>query len=148
METAELTAITRIDQLDPDRQYTYADYLTWQFSERVDLLRGYFRQMATPNKLDDAGCIGAPDWVIEILSKGNSKKERCAVALREEFSIYEEAGVREYWVVQPEYDNILVYVLNDSGHYEAKPTLLSTDETVSPVIFPDLILNLNEVFAD
>jgi Uma2 family endonuclease len=208
METAEMTAITRIDQLDPNQQYTYADYLTWQFSERVELLRGYFQQMAAPNrkhqnlsgnlygsvwnyfknhpckayaapfdvrlprthkvtkqpittviqpdicvicdpaKLDDAGCIGAPDWVIEILSKGNTKKERCAVALREKFSIYEEAGVREYWIVQPEYDNILVYVLNDSGHYEAKPTLLSTDEAVTPFIFPDLQLNLNDVFAD
>ncbi len=203
MKTSEMTAITRLDQLDPNRQYTYADYLTWQFSERIELVFGYIRQMAAPNrkhqnlsgnlygpiwnyfknhpckayaapfdvrlprkhkttnadivtviqpdicvicdpaKLDDAGCIGAPDWVIEILSKGNTRKE-----MREKFALYEEAGVREYWVVQPEYDNILVYVLNEAGHYDAKPTWLATDEDAAPAIFPDLKIDLNEVFAE
>lgn len=201
METAT-TPITSLDQLDPDQQYTYADYLTWRFSERVELLWGYIRQMAAPNrkhqrlvsnlhgnvwnylrgktcqiyqapfdvrlprkhpetneeiftvvqpdlcvicdpaKLDDAGCIGAPDWIIEILSKGNTKRE-----MREKYAVYEGSGVREYWIVQPEYDNILVYTLAD-GRFVTQPTLLATDEAISPHCFPDLLINLNEVFAE
>ncbi|MFY7786294.1 MAG: Uma2 family endonuclease, partial [Thermoflexibacteraceae bacterium] len=41
--------ITSLDQLDLNQQYSYADYLTWQFLERVELLKGYIRQMAAPN---------------------------------------------------------------------------------------------------
>ena len=43
-------AITSLDQLDPNGSYTYADYLLWQFTERVELLRGHIRQMAAPNR--------------------------------------------------------------------------------------------------
>lgn len=43
-------AITSLDQLDPNGAYTYADYLLWQFNERVELLRGKIREMAAPNR--------------------------------------------------------------------------------------------------
>jgi Putative restriction endonuclease len=42
--------ITSLDQLDPNGIYTYADYLLWQFSERVELLRGKIRQMSAPSR--------------------------------------------------------------------------------------------------
>ena len=45
-------------------------------------------------KLDTRGCIGAPDIVVEILSPGNNKTE-----LLNKYSVYEESGVKEYWVV-------------------------------------------------
>ena len=48
-------------------------------------------------KIDERGCLGAPDWIVEILSKFTSAKD-----LNEKFSVYEEAGVREYWVVHPQ----------------------------------------------
>ncbi len=141
--------ITDINQLDLTIQYTYADYLTWQFEDRVELIRGVISKMspapmrlhqevlgnlfvqiyrfcenhpfkvyAAPfdvrvinkrkpinnqsilsvvqpditvicelNKLDDRGCLGSPDWIIEILSPGNSKKE-----MKEKYSLYEENG--------------------------------------------------------
>lgn len=41
--------ITSIDQLDLNKQYSYADYLTWQFTERVELIKGYLLKMAAPN---------------------------------------------------------------------------------------------------
>ena len=43
-------AITSLDQLDPNGSYTYADYLLWQFTERVELLRGRIREMSAPNR--------------------------------------------------------------------------------------------------
>ena len=197
-----MAAITRLDQLDPNKQYTYADYLTWQFSDRVELLRGYIRQMSAPDrrhqsilgnihlqvklyfrfqpckvylapfdvrlprkhkitneavttviqpdlcvicdpaKLDKAGCVGAPDWIIEVLSKGNTKKE-----MKEKFEAYQDAGVLEYWIVQPAYDNILVYVL-ENGKFQIALTLFSEDEEATPHCFPNLKIDLNEVFAE
>ncbi|WP_042006912.1 Uma2 family endonuclease, partial [Capnocytophaga canis] len=63
------------------------------------------------SKLDERGCIGAPDLIIEILSPGNSKKE-----MKNKFELYQESGVEEYWIVNPTDENILVNVLED-GKY-------------------------------
>ena len=129
--------ITELSQLDPNGLYTYADYLTWQFEQTVELIKGKLLKMAAPNrkhqkiswqlsgvfytilkgvqcdayaapfdvrlldkkkslnankdvrtvvqpdlcvicdkgKLDEKGCIGAPDLIVEILSASNGKKE-------------------------------------------------------------------------
>ncbi|HAI74955.1 MAG TPA: restriction endonuclease, partial [Microscillaceae bacterium] len=62
-------------------------------------------------KLDELGGNGAPDWVIEILSEGNSKKE-----MRIKYELYEAAGVREYWVVDPEHETVHQFVLDEATH--------------------------------
>ena len=160
--------ITNIDDLDLNKQYSYADYLTWQFDERVELIKGWVSRMSPAplrihqristritvqigsflknrkcevytapfdvrltskrkkvsdklivsvvqpdisvicdmEKLDDKGCIGAPEWIIEILSPGNTKKE-----MKEKFSLYEENGVKEYWIIFPDYLMVQVYDL-------------------------------------
>ena len=49
-----------------------------------------------PSKLDDKGCFGAPDLIVEILSPSNSRVE-----LQNKFELYEEFGVREYWIIHP-----------------------------------------------
>jgi Uma2 family endonuclease len=196
------TVITNINQLDFSKQYTYADYLKWQFEERIELLKGFIARMAAPNvyhqrisgdlqyqiqhylrkspcsvftapfdvrltrknkitnkevmtvvqpdlciicdknKLDKRGCIGAPDWIIEILSPGNSKKE-----MKEKFEIYEESGVREYWLVQPDDKAVFVYVLNEVGKYIGLQPF--TEDDIAPsFVFPDLQINLKDVFED
>ncbi|MDV7396126.1 Uma2 family endonuclease, partial [Arthrospira platensis SPKY1] len=61
-------------------------------------------------KLDEKGCMGAPDLVVEILSPGNTHRE-----MREKYEVYEEAGVKEYWLVSPWDKTVLVYVLNEEG---------------------------------
>jgi Uma2 family endonuclease len=53
--------------------------------------------ICNPSKLDDRGCIGAPDIVVEILSPGNNAKE-----LKNKYEVYEESVVKEYWVVSPQ----------------------------------------------
>jgi Uma2 family endonuclease len=58
-----------------------------------------------PEKLDDKGCIGAPDLVIEILSPGNKNIE-----LKDKFEIYQEAGIKEYWIVEPEEIYLGIYL--------------------------------------
>lgn len=93
------------------------------------------------SKLDVRGCLGAPDWVIEILSAGNSARE-----MREKYQVYEESGVREYWIVNPENENILPYVL-ENGKFTGKAPMIKGDK-VSPTIFPDLVIDLDYIFEE
>jgi len=95
-----------------------------------------------PNKLDKRGCIGAPDIVVEILSPGNNKKE-----LVNKFEVYEEAGVKEYWIVGPSEKTFFRYILDKEGKFQ--PTkLLTTGEEVTTSVLPGFSLNLEEVFRD
>ncbi|WP_353718060.1 Uma2 family endonuclease [Dyadobacter sp. 676] len=192
--------ITDIDQLDLNGTYTYADYLLWQFKERVELIKGkifkmspapgtmhqkisgklhlriggyfenhYCQAFSAPfdvrlprknrnvedqkiytvvqpdlcvicdeSKLDDHGCLGAPDLIVEILSPGNSKIE-----MHNKFELYQESGVREYWLVEPSQNAVLVYVLNDEGKYVGLPPAV---ESIQSSIFPDLKIDLNRIF--
>src|SRR5258708_31983018 len=63
-----------------------------------------------PAKVDERGVCGAPDLVIEILSPGNSKKE-----VRDKYELYEEAGVKEYWVINPTEENLVTFLLTAAG---------------------------------
>ena len=56
------------------------------------------------NKLTDKGCSGAPDWIIEVVSPGSKRMDYYTKLFK-----YRTAGVREYWIVDPEKDHILVY---------------------------------------
>ncbi len=94
------------------------------------------------HKLDERGCIGAPDIVVEILSPGNNKKE-----LKNKFEVYEESGVKEYWIVSPENQTLLQNVRNEAGKFQAS-RLQTLGDTVTTPILPGFALNLDEVFAE
>ena len=96
-----------------------------------------------PSKIDKRGCLGAPDWIIEILSKNTSSKD-----LNEKFDVYEEAGVKEYWVVHPEEQTVLVFLLDEHGKFrgQRKPYVRSND--ISPVTLPGLNIDLRTVFPE
>jgi Uma2 family endonuclease len=94
------------------------------------------------SKLDDNGCQGAPDMVIEILSPGNSKKE-----MRIKKSLYEENQIQEYWIVDPERETIHQFVLNKQNIYDA-PTIYVSGEVANCAIFEELKVPLDEVFID
>jgi len=192
--------ITSLDQLDPNGTYTYADYLLWQFTERVELLRGKIRQMAAPSvkhqrisirfsrllanalwqtscqvfaapfdvrltrmrddkevktvvqpdlcvicdpsKLDERGCNGAPDLIVEILSPGNSRTE-----MKDKFELYQEAGVLEYWVVSPIEKTIQVWTLDEQGIYFSRQPKVEGDTVTTPIV-PNLAVDVTEVFED
>lgn len=193
--------ITNISELDLNGTYTYADYLLWQFEERLELIKGkIFKMSPAPNtrhqailgklhlqvgnfftnhycqvffapfdvrfprkgqamsdqriftvvqpdlciicdesKIDDRGCLGAPDLVVEILSPGNSIKEK-----DNKFDLYQENGVREYWLVEPAESTLYAYVLNENGIYVG---LKPATGTFRSTIFPGLEINLQEVFS-
>ena len=94
-----------------------------------------------PEKLADGKrCYGAPDWVLEIVSPSNVERE-----LSKKMHIYEEAGVAEYWVLRPEEKELDIFVLQDNGYIGLKPRFAG--EVVSPQKFPDLQINLSEIFS-
>ncbi len=90
-------------------------------------------------KIDDRGCIGAPDLIIEILSPGNTRKE-----MGIKFDLYEESGVKEYWLVQPHDKIILVYILKDGRYTGLKP--FTEDDEIRSALFPALKFKVKEAF--
>ena len=191
--------ITDINQLDFSKTYTYADYLTWQFSERVELIMGRIFRMSAPsrlhqlvvgnlfgifwtnlkqktchvyqapfdvklpfnstgqdiitvvqpdvsiicdvNKLDEQGCIGAPDLIVEVLSPGNSKRE-----VKDKFRLYEQNGVQQYWVVFPAERVIQIYHL-ENGVYNPHLPLANGDEIVVDFL-NNMRIAVDEIFAE
>lgn len=192
--------ITSPSQLDPNQLYTYADYQSWEFEDRSELMRGQLWLMPAPRrvhqevsadihyllkrhlqgkkcrayaapfdvrlvkggpqsdaqirtvvqpdicvvcdpaKLDDKGCIGAPDLVVEIISPGSVGHDT-----RAKFALYEENGVLEYWLVAPGEKSVTVFVL-DKDRYE------QTGEYYKPGpipvhTLPGLTLEWDDVFA-
>lgn len=61
------------------------------------------------NKLTDQGCTGAPDWIIEIISPSNPGHDYIR-----KLNLYLDAGVREYWIINPMNASIFVYHLEES----------------------------------
>lgn len=93
------------------------------------------------SKIDARGCIGAPDWVVEVLSPGNPHKE-----VKLKFELYEEAAVKEYWIVYPAEQTVAVFLLNEKGKYNGA-VLYSGKEKIHSGALPGLTVNLKEVFT-
>lgn len=93
-----------------------------------------------PAKIDVRGCIGAPDIVVEVLSHSNTKKE-----LKNKYEVYEESGVKEYWLVHPSDKTLFRYILGINGKY-TPDALYASDDIITTSVLPGLELKLEEVF--
>jgi Uma2 family endonuclease len=91
------------------------------------------------SKIDKAGCVGAPDFIVEILSPSTSSKDT-----HEKFAIYEESGVKEYWIVSPN-DQILDVFLLENNKYAFKGKYTRSDK-VAVNTLPGLEIDLNDIF--
>ncbi|GGP11669.1 hypothetical protein GCM10011346_24590 [Oceanobacillus neutriphilus] len=180
-------------------KYSYADYLTWDEGERLELIDGdifnmspapsrrhqqVLRELSTAfsiflrekecevffapfdvrllvdnkqdndinnvvqpdlaivcdqEKLDDKGCNGSPDMIIEILSPASIKLDRWI-----KYQLYEEAKVKEYWLVDPVNESVEIYLLIDE-QYKFQG-VFTKGETISVHTLPDLKLDLDQVF--
>ena len=88
-----------------------------------------------PDKLDDKGCKGAPDWIIEIVSPGSRQMDYYTKLFK-----YRTAGVREYWIVDPTKNFILVYDFenNESEQY-------TLQDSVKVGIYDDLAIDFGRM---
>ena len=191
--------ITDINQLDLNKSYTYADYLTWRFDEMVEIIKGRIFKMSPapntfhqtvllnltlilgtplrsskcklffaptdvrlitksgddvdittvvqpdlfivcdPSKIDTKGCIGSPDFIVEIISPSSSAKD-----VKIKYSLYEEAGVSEYWIVHPGDLYVQCYLLEDEKYTNSG---VYAEEAKIPVhTIPGLELAVEEIF--
>jgi Uma2 family endonuclease len=94
-----------------------------------------------PSKIDARGVCGAPDLIIEILSPGNTRKE-----VRDKYELYEEAGVKEYWVVYPVEQNIAVFLLEQNGKFGAAKFYTNGDRLVSATV-PGFEIEIDDIFT-
>lgn len=88
--------------------------------------------------IEDTGVFGSPDWIIEILSPHTRKKD-----LQDKYSVYEECGVVEYWIVMPE-EKLIECFVHEDGKYQRINSFLPGD-IISPRQFPDLHLDVAEM---
>jgi Uma2 family endonuclease len=94
------------------------------------------------SKLDYRGCIGAPDLMVEVLSPSTMKKD-----WTKKYALYQEAGVREYWIVDPVEKVVHVFLLKRNGKFDEGITYKCNEK--APVhIFEGLEIDLNELFDD
>jgi Uma2 family endonuclease len=191
-------------QLDLNKRYTFADYLTWMDDKRRELINGFIKLMTPaplrihqeiasnlflrignqladnpcktyfapfdvrlPNKpdetsdekvytvvqpdisvicdltkLDERGCIGAPDFIIEIISPATAKHD-----VEDKYRLYEKHGVKEYWIVFPESKSVSVFSLDANGKYQLVG-IYADDSKVKVNIFEDVTVELEEVFKE
>jgi len=193
-----------VDELDLSKTYTYADYVSWRFEERLELIRGkIFKMSPAPsvnhqtvtgnifaelhvflrNKqcrvfaapfdvrlvrneksdkkvktvvqpdvcvicdlakiTDQRSCLGAPDLVVEVLSPGNNSKE-----IQLKYDLYEEFGVREYWMVYPGELSLMKYVLDKEGKFTTEGRALTLGDKLTTPILPGFELSMDDVFRN
>ena len=194
-----MKAITSIDQLDLNKSYTYADYLTWQFQDRVELIMGKIFKMSPaptsrhqhcitvlnysfysylkgkscrvfpapfdvrlpldpsvdnnvvqpditvicdPSKITAEGFHGTPDLVVEVVSKSSVKRD-----LHEKYALYERAGVKEYWFVNPNDKSLIIFLLDDKGKYQPSKPLTIGDVAKSQIL-TGFSVDLDDVFVN
>ncbi|GMQ23842.1 Uma2 family endonuclease [Algoriphagus sp. oki45] len=94
-----------------------------------------------PEKLDERGCLGAPDLIVEILSPGNNKTE-----LKHKYKLYESHGVREYWIIHPENQNLMIYTLVNGIYVPSR--LLTSGDVVQSDVLEGFVLDLEDFFKD
>lgn len=93
-----------------------------------------------PEKLEERGCIGPPDLVIEISSPSTG-----AYDLTVKFDLYQRFGVKEYWIVNSVEQSVMVFKLQENGFYGA-PGRFCRDNQIAVPLLGDLTIDLGDVF--
>jgi len=92
------------------------------------------------SKLDGKGCVGAPDMIIEILSPSNTRHD-----MHVKFRLYQKAGVKEYWIVDPDSRTVSVHILENGKYFRHS----YGDTDIVPVeVLDGCQINLTDVFEE
>jgi Uma2 family endonuclease len=92
-------------------------------------------------KLDDRGCRGAPDWVIEVLSPSSASHDQILKR-----ALYERHGVREYWLIHPVDLVVTVYRLADGAY--GRPDIYELKDTLPCGILPEVVIDWARVVRE
>lgn len=182
-------------------QYTFADVLTWEEGENIEIINGEAFMMATPSrihqkiimelsrqlanylegkscevypapfgvrlfeqdgdspvnvdtavepdisvvcdrsKLDEHGCKGAPDMIIEVLSPSTRRHDRLV-----KLNLYQRAGVREYWIADPDNESVQVFTL-DGGAWKLREDY-GREDVAKVNVLEGCFIELDKVFSE
>jgi Uma2 family endonuclease len=92
------------------------------------------------SKLDEKGCLGAPDIIIEILSPSSVRRDKL-----EKFNLYEQAGVKEYWLVSQADKMVEVFTLGETGKY-GRPAIYGESSTIPFNTIKDITIDFSKIF--
>lgn len=92
-------------------------------------------------KLDDRGCKGAPDLIVEVLSPSTWQKDRI-----EKLNQYQRYGVREYLLIYPNEKIVEQYILGENGMY-ATPYIYNEEDVFRSYLFPEFKIAMNVIFS-
>ena len=95
-----------------------------------------------PTKLDEKGCQGSPDLIMEILSPSTASIDYIS-----KLDLYEKNRVSEYWIIHPLDKIVMVYRLLENGNY-GRAEVYSEKDSVKVGIFDDFVIDLKEIFKD
>ena len=183
-------------------RFTFADCLTWDEDERIEIINGEAFMMATPSrihqeicfeigrqlgnylegkqckvypapfgvrlferdgdspenvdtvvepdisvvcdrrKLDEHGCVGAPDLIVEVLAPSTQRHDQLV-----KLNLYQRAGVREYWIVDPENRTVRAMVLADDGLLHVHEVYRQEDVAKVNVL-EGCFIELSKVFSE
>lgn len=90
-------------------------------------------------KLDDKGCLGSPDLIMEVVSPSSAAKDYI-----KKLNLYEKYSLREYWIIHPVDKIVMVYQLEQTGKF-SRSTIYPFEETVPVGIFDDLAISLEKL---
>ena len=113
-----------------------APFVVFLFADDSKYLEPDISVVCDKNILNDHGCNGAPDWIIEIVSLGSRRMDYYT-----KLSLYRSANVREYWIVDPMKQAILVY---DTEH-DSAPAIYSFTDSIKVNIYDDLWIDFREL---
>ncbi len=88
------------------------------------------------DKIDDRGCNGAPDWIIEITSPSDPQRDYGIKLFK-----YRTAGVREYWVVNPQKKTVMVFDFEK----EHRSNQYDFNDDIHVCIYDDFVININKL---
>jgi Uma2 family endonuclease len=91
------------------------------------------------NKLDDRGCRGAPDIIIEVISPQTAKKD-----LITKRYLYERHKIKQYWIFDPEPEEVVIFKLKNNKYGE--PEEYKKEDKIKVDIFKDLEIDLSIIF--
>lgn len=112
------------------------------FSEDVDtVVIPDISVICDPDKLDDKGCKGAPDLIIEILSPSTQRHDRVT-----KFNLYQRAGVQEYWIVEPVNQSVQSFILQND-HYISNE-FKTAGEEIKVSVLEGCTIDLSQVFPE
>lgn len=111
----------------------YAPFAVKLWEDRNTIVEPDISVICDTGKLTDKGCTGAPDWIIEIISPSNPGDDYVR-----KLNLYMDAGVREYWIVDPRTESILIYCLEQTDFQVEKYTF---NDKIKAGIYNDLYID-------